>query len=416
MKRTYLTFLVLALCSGAAIAQLPPGVTYAVASMQFTSGGDNEVALVDAKGSITTVVKLGVGVIHPGSICNAVRNDAFLVFDSGGIHRIDYATLGRSYTTLKGGAGSIRWGCVDENGGVAWVTSTGDLYRADDEAGTNTTLINSGGPGYNTMAWEGSSGVYFVGPYTSSSTVVSRFIARDGTVVRSIPFISSITGADWTPWNGDLLVSRYGSQDWVIRVDQLGAITSLGQGVTAIASTNSVEVAEQPNESFFCTEIGADPKGIYMMIPGGAVQTLSLTNLNLFRPADGCFAQDRAVWGLDTWRVGRTGNLNINFGWPQAGDYYQVALSFSHTPGVSLGNIGELHLTPDPIFYLSVAGVPGLFSNFAGRLSRSGTARASVTVPGISALQGTRMFAGAITYDTTGITQVSNCWGTTIQP
>ena len=396
-------------------AQLPQGTTYAVASMQFTSGGDNEVALVDGTGAMTSIVKLGSGTIFPGSICNNVQNNAFLVFDATGIHRIDYFTLGRTYTTLSGVSGNINWGGVDEQGGVFWVTNQGGLYRADDDVGTNTTLIHTGTASYNTAAWEGSTGHYFVGPSASSITVTGLFIARDGTVVRSIPFISSITGADWSPWNGDMLVSRFGAQDWVIRVDQAGAITSLGGGVTAIASTNSVEVTEQPKELFFCTEIGADPKGLYLLSPTGGVQALSLTSLNLFRPADGCMAQERAIWGLNTWRIGQVGQLNVNFGWPLAGDFYQVALSLSHTPGLPLGKVGTLHLTPDGLFFATVAGVPGLFSNFAGQLSRSGTARPTVNIPKLGALLGTRIYAGAVTFDASGITGISNCWGITIQ-
>ena len=109
-----MTMRILCLVAGLAVlftaagleSQLPPTWKYAVASLQFSSGGDNEVAFVDNKGKIARYVKLGVGTILPGSVCNTAMNDGLLVFDRNGVHVIDFVTQKRTYTTLTGAPSS----------------------------------------------------------------------------------------------------------------------------------------------------------------------------------------------------------------------------------------------------------------------------------------------------------------------
>ena len=109
--------------------------------------------------------------------------------------------------------------------------------------------------------------------------------------------------------------------------------------------------------------------------------------------------------------------LNLDFGPARAGDAYRVALSFSHMPGIPLGG-PYLHLAPDTLFALTAAGdVPGFTAGFSGTLDVWGRAMPSpsITIPRVPALQGVRVFCGAIAHSATRITAATNCYGATIQ-
>ena len=97
----------------------------------------------------------------------------------------------------------------------------------------------------------------------------------------------------------------------------------------------------------------------------------------------------------------------------ESGRSYQAAASFGCLCGIATP-WGRIPLDPDPLFFLSVSSPAG-FRNFAGALSRSGTARMTVQIPKIGALRGQRFFVAALTFDASGIRRISEPLGVTIR-
>ena len=100
------------------------------------------------------------------------------------------------------------------------------------------------------------------------------------------------------------------------------------------------------------------------------------------------------------------------------GDAYQIALSFSHRPGISLG-VGHLHLAPDSLFFASArSSSAALFKHFSGVLNSAGQPSVRqpwVEIPSAARLRGLRIFGGAVTCRPSGVTGVTGCWGTTMR-
>ena len=85
----------------------------------------------------------------------------------------------------------------------------------------------------------------------------------------------------------------------------------------------------------------------------------------------------------------------------EAGAAYQAALALSARPGISLPS-GRIPLAADPLFFLSLSGVP-VFQGFSGVLDGSGGATLSVAIPNSRALRGLRVVLAAVTLGRGGI-------------
>jgi hypothetical protein len=146
----------------------------------------------------------------------------------------------------------------------------------------------------------------------------------------------------------------------------------------------------------------------------GVVTTL---HKGILGPSDVEQVESRTLWAQGPWRIGTRGHLHLHMGRNHAGDFYRVALSFSHRPGIALGGV-HLHLAADSLFLLTAVGsLPGLFNGFAGVLDTNGfpsVGQPWVGIPNLGALRGLRIFGGAVTYDRQGVTGASCCWSTTL--
>jgi hypothetical protein len=95
---------------------------------------------------------------------------------------------------------------------------------------------------------------------------------------------------------------------------------------------------------------------------------------------------------------------------------YQVASSFGTGP-ISI-DARKIHLSADPLLYLSTWNVfPGLFVNYAGRVSPHGNSTAFINLPKASALIGVRMHSAFVTLDPaapSGVKSISNTSSLTI--
>jgi len=95
---------------------------------------------------------------------------------------------------------------------------------------------------------------------------------------------------------------------------------------------------------------------------------------------------------------------------------YQVASSFGDGP-IFIGE-RKIGLSADPLLYLSTWNVlPGLFVNYAGRISPHGHSKAFVNLPKVSALIGVRLHTAFVTLDPaapSGVKSISNTSSFTI--
>jgi hypothetical protein len=255
-----------------------------------------------------------------------------------------------------------------------------------------------------------------VGQTTGASNL--SFVARDGTTVRSVTTgTGTVSGLDWSPWTGDIIVSYFGG---LKRVNALGTVTTIASGNAALSSANGVETLDQNAlnaEQFLVCDYGGAPHYLSLVSGAGAIITLDSGSAN--NPCDCEKYQGRQLWGFGPWNVGGLGLMHLTMGAAFQGDAYQVALSYTgFGPGLKLGKF-TLHLTPDDLFYLTAQNLaPGMFRNFSGVLSTNGRplAAPNVMIPRITGLRGVRLWAAAVTFNArNGVTGVSNCWGITLQ-
>ena len=100
----------------------------------------------------------------------------------------------------------------------------------------------------------------------------------------------------------------------------------------------------------------------------------------------------------------------------KAGAAYQAATSFGNS-GIVLPDGRVIPLAPDALFFTSVSGfLPSVFANYANFLDINGDGSVKVMLPNLPALVGITIFNGFVTYDASGILQISNDHQVTIVP
>ena len=116
---------------------------------------------------------------------------------------------------------------------------------------------------------------------------------------------------------------------------------------------------------------------------------------------------DAVVWTSGVWQpvMGNEYPLPIR-GLP--GKAYQAACALSNT-GIPIPGGRFVPLWPDALFGASTGGaLPTIFKNFGGFLDAQGDASPSIDFPVIPPLSGVILYFAFVTYDATGILQVSN--------
>jgi len=178
----------------------------------------------------------------------------------------------------------------------------------------------------------------------------------------------------------------------------------------------AVEVLEQPWEHVLALSVVQGNAALSVMTPGGAVTSIGSPVAFPF-VRDVVLLGDRSLWSVGKWQVGRPAMLDLDFGPAHGGEFYQVALSLGHRPGIPVNPAGVAHLAPDALLALSVVGVPGLFVNFGGTLDPQGRApsRPTVNLPAVPGLRGSRVFGAAVAYTPQGARKVSNAWGIVLE-
>lgn len=87
---------------------------------------------------------------------------------------------------------------------------------------------------------------------------------------------------------------------------------------------------------------------------------------------------------------------------------YVLACSFNRAPGLPVGGIRLLSLSPDPLLLWSLGSLVTPFLGFLGALDGTGTGQASIQVPSNGGLTGTRFFTSGLTFGGAGVRTVFN--------
>jgi hypothetical protein len=341
-------------------------------------------------------------------------NDGVVAAESAGFHYVDFGSGATAFTSLN----QIPRGMtVDEDTGLVW-THDWSLHRGHLRWGQSsvqlTTLhhIDQFSPAVG-PCWNGSTGGYVTCTPEGSRPGVLEFFDRSGTCTWSIGGIGYIHDIAWSPWTGDLILCDH-ARGTLLRATQNGIFTTIQ---TLSATPWKLKVLHQNpagKEYFLVTELASPMSDILTVSGTGVVRTLISGWL---QPLDVEALGSRSLWATGPWSVGSVGCLNLNPGQAYAHHAYRIALSFSHRPGLNLGCM-RLHLAPDSLFFLTANGdVPGLTRGFSGILDGRGRAVVSprITIPNAPWLRGLRVYGGGLTFDGSGITGATNCWGITIQ-
>ncbi len=87
---------------------------------------------------------------------------------------------------------------------------------------------------------------------------------------------------------------------------------------------------------------------------------------------------------------------------------YQAATSFGNR-GIVLPDGRVIPLTAEPLFFLSTSGLaPTIFTNYNNFLDINGDNTVQLAIPNIPALIGNTVYTGFVTFDASGIIQISN--------
>jgi hypothetical protein len=83
--------------------------------------------------------------------------------------------------------------------------------------------------------------------------------------------------------------------------------------------------------------------------------------------------------------------------------------------GIAVGGGRKIPLWPDNLFVVTINNaLPGIFKNFSGSLDASGDATLTIQIPNVGVLSGPVFYLAFITYDATGILEISQDMRTTV--
>jgi len=277
------------------------------------------------------------------------------------------------------------------------------LHRVDLAGGVTTLIPAVSGLTGECALVDRESGDYLVASWNGVTSTVHRFARRGGgvSVLASMP--GRVVGMDHDPVRGHWVLVRL-NQD-VIAVNPAGQITTLNASLgypTCLRVdpwTGDIVVGSLMGSLHFLTSLGnpvatttADQRGVR------GIEQLGSRRVSASGPAT----------------PGSTVSVKLSF--PRApGQPYVAALSTGLRPGISLGDGRVLSLDwTSPLFAISVGGIPGVTTGFAGTLDGAGRANATVLVlPGVPA--GTRLFVSAVALGPAlplGL-ELGNTWGFT---
>ncbi len=275
---------------------------------------------------------------------------------------------------------------LDEDGrilvstGANYQQRDGGVFRLDPVTRVMTTVIANIAP--QGIAFDRRNGDVLVADmYVANQSAILR-VKRDGTVATVATIPLRPFDLEYDPTTGDTM---FGTQGTIFRLDRASNVTTFATNTFIVGTMHVYEdgrlVYGMSGRIFEYDRAGLLTATIYT----GSAAWHSLT-----------VADEHNVWGQAAPRVGTTFPLSIRFaGAP--GKAYVAAASFASTPGIRVGG-RTIPLAVDGLFVAS-RNLPTVFQGFSGVLDANGAAAASVAIPSVAALRGTRVFFAAIALD-----------------
>jgi hypothetical protein len=269
---------------------------------------------------------------------------------------------------------------LDQDGTYAGCGGSGEIYRIDLSNGIVTLVQRVPGLAFYDVRVDQDTGDLLI----AANFDLLRVARGSGIVTTLAPLLAR--GIDFEPRTGSLVCNPAGSG--IRRVSRTGVVTTViagfpsqGQGIVVDDVTGELVVVSS-------TQIGRLTAGGSLVTsfaaptPGYAMNGVELYG-------------SRKVSGSGPATGGSVYRIDLAF--PRSpGSSYVAALSTALRPGTPLADGRVINLdSTSPLFTISLGGLPGITTGFAGALDASGRAVATVLVlPGLPV--GTRFFVSAI--------------------
>jgi hypothetical protein len=263
------------------------------------------------------------------------------------------------------------WLCALANGNASFPFPR-TLLRVNPNTGTATTIVTNGAARgtFNAVCLDGDTGDFMIGLFDDPAPGgallrIDRLTSAITTVAAGLGRISTI---DFEPATGTFAVGRFDPPE-LLRVTPGGEVTT----IATIPNVNALKVHDETGN--LAVAGGADVSILTsagVVVGTRTIDGYSLTGVEI----DG----SRKVSGSGTFAAGQVYTIRFSFPLSPCASYV-AALSGSLRPGLALADGRTIHLAADPFFLMSVGGLPGLTTGFAGTLDTSGRAAGALTPP-----------------------------------
>jgi hypothetical protein len=205
-------------------------------------------------------------------------------------------------------------------------------------------------------------------------------------VTTLVTALGSLSGAEFEPRTGDFVVTRFSPSPGVIRVSATGVVTPIA---TITGSANSVKVDDATGNLLVSNTSGS----VFLLTPAGVVLTTrtyagghNISGVELYG--------SRKVSGSGPVTGGAPYTVDFSFpGLP--GATYVAAMSLAQRPGIALPDGRVINIAIDPLLLISIGGIPGITTGFAGALDGQARASGTITLP-VGFPAGVRFFVSAV--------------------
>jgi hypothetical protein len=397
--------------AGASLAQIAPG-DWILSDASNASAG---LFRVDPTTGQVSTITAG----QPAGTFNAVfmdRNNvdlaAVLTQLNGPFHIVSCTPLGVLTTIVALGTGPFATDAVLDQDGtfVGLSVGGGGLWRSDPVTGRTTLLVPTGNRIQAGVCIDGDTGDYilaFAAGFASLGELL-RVDRRTLAVTTIVGGLGTLSSVDFEPSTGDFVVSDFGFVK-VLRVHRSGAWSIVNTSFPPDAQAVRVD----PETGNLLTGGGGvvglmTPAGVVLRSHTPPLTNLTITGLELYG--------SRKVSGAGPATGGSA--YPIRFAFPLSGGRaYVGALSTGLRPGFPLadgtGRTIQLDVT-SPLFPISIGGLPGATTGFAGVLDGAGHASGSILIPA-GFPPGVRVFVSAVALHPglpSGL-DTANTWGVT---
>jgi hypothetical protein len=268
------------------------------------------------------------------------------------------------------------------------VLNTSSLVRIDPNQPLSPTQIAPTSPFGWDVSIEQDTGNYLVPSVPNGYSSALLYVTREERTVSTLATgLGVMQAVDFEPRTGATLVAGYPA---LYRVRPDGNVTTVSTFPTFQSAlrvdplTGEILVGGIDRNAFTVARLA--PSG--QVLQSAAYPALLTGSLGIETYGS------RKVSSRGAFNGG--GTVNVSFSFPQSpGAPYVAALSFALRPGLPIGGGRVLNLRADELLSISLGGLPGFTTGFAGTLDAAGGATGTITLPG-GFPTGIRFFVSAV--------------------